>query len=616
MLHVLLTCLLPAFGAAVVLTPVVRRIAIGRQWVARPQKDRWHKKTTALMGGIAIYLAMSAPILWASDFSSIWTYVSKSGYEVETTSLAAIIFIGMSFLFLLGLFDDFRSIKPHSKLIGQILAASLVVFLGLRMHWFQSLTLDTMATIFWIVGITNAFNLIDNMDGLCAGVGAVTAFCLALLYQGINMEAMQVSLVMTGALAGFLIYNFNPAKIFMGDSGSLIIGFGISVVTLVYGNKTSSNHLAATAVPILLLLVPILDTTLVTIIRILSGRKASTGGRDHTSHRLVLMGFTERKSVLYLYLIAAISGLSAIYVSKSDTLSSPAAIIPVAIAIVLMGVYLSQLRVYPEKEFSRLRGRSFSPVLLELTYKRHIILVLLDFILIAFAYYLSYRLRFDSDEFAYYFPTFLRSLPVIIGCKIVVFFIYGIYRGLWRFISTNDVFHYMGACLLASLVSIAAVTLIYRFKDFSKGLFIIDWVLTTGLMLGVRGSFRFFLETQKRKTLTGDRVLIYGAGRGGELLLREILNNGDLRVKPVGFIDDDVLKHGKKIQGYTILGAFGDMAEIHAKHDLKGIIVSFNENRSRHKEIHASVKGFCRQHRLWLKQFKIDLKDVSTLQGD
>ena len=568
------------------------------------------------MGGIAIYLAMAIPILLVSDFQSIWTYVSKTSLDFETTSLAAVVFIGATFLFLLGLIDDFRTIKPHTKLIGQILAASLVVFLGFRLHWFHSMTLDTMATLFWVVGITNAFNLIDNMDGLCAGVGAVAAFCLAALFQGIDMAAYQVSLAMAGALTGFLIYNFNPAKIFMGDCGSLVIGFGISVVTLAFGNNTHSNQLARVAVPILLLLVPILDTTLVTIIRILSGRKASTGGRDHTSHRLVLMGFSERKSVLYLYLIGAISGLAAIYVSKSDTLSSPAAIIPVAIAFILMGVYLSQLRVYPEQEFSRLRDRSFTPVLLEITYKRQMVLVLLDFFLIAFAYYLSYRLRFDGAEFSKYFRIFLKSLPVIIGCKIVMFFLMGIYRGLWRYISTNDVFNYMRASLLASLVSIAAVTLIYRFKDFSKGLFVIDWVLTTGLLLGVRGSFRLFLETQKRKTLSGDKILIYGAGRGGELLLREILNNGDLNVKPVGFIDDNVLKHGKKIQGYGILGAFGDMAKIHAKHDLKGIIVSFNESQSRHKETHQAVRQFCQEHQLWLKQFKIDLRDVSTSGSD
>ena len=262
MFSVIFTNLVPSFILAVVITPVVRQIAIQREWVARPKEDRWHKNTTALMGGIAIYLAMAAPIYWASDFSSIWTYILKTSYDFETTSLASVIFLGTTFLFLLGLFDDFRNIKPHTKLIGQILAASLVVFLGFRLHWFDSMTLDTMATIFWIVGITNAFNLIDNMDGLCAGVGAVAAISLGLLYQGVDMEAYQVSLAMAGALMGFLIYNFNPAKIFMGDCGSLVIGFGISVITLAFGNKAPSNPVATVAVPILLLLVPIMDTTM------------------------------------------------------------------------------------------------------------------------------------------------------------------------------------------------------------------------------------------------------------------------------------------------------------------------------------------------------------------
>ena len=129
---------------------------------------------------------------------------------------------------------------------------------------------------------------------------------------------------------------------------------------------------------------PIFDTTLVTLIRLLSGRKASVGGKDHTSHRLVLMGFSEKKAVLFLYTVATVSGVSAMFVSTSDTLTSPAVIIPVALAIILMGIYLSQLRVYPEKEFSLLRDRSYTPILIELTYKRQLIQVLLDLCLIAF----------------------------------------------------------------------------------------------------------------------------------------------------------------------------------------------------------------------------------------
>jgi UDP-GlcNAc:undecaprenyl-phosphate GlcNAc-1-phosphate transferase len=610
MLTALFQNFFPSFILAALLTPVVRWAAIRYAWVAQPKSDRWHTRTTALMGGIAIYGAVAVPIFYLSDFSSVWKAIARSSPQAHSLLLGGVIFIGTSFLFLLGLVDDFRNIKPHTKLIGQILAASMVTFLGFRLNWFDSLTVDTMATLFWIVGITNAFNLIDNMDGLCAGVGAVAAFSFAALYSDAAREAFGISLVLAGAMAGFLLYNFNPAKIFMGDCGSLVIGFSISVLALFFNETGPTNPVAIVAVPILVLLVPILDTSLVTVIRILSGRKASTGGRDHTSHRLVLMGFSERKAVLMLYLTGAVAGLAAVYVSTSDSLSSPAVIIPVAIAILLMGVYLSQLRVYPEKEFSRLRGRSFTPVLMELTYKRHMMLVVLDFILIAFAYYLSYRLRFDGPQFPYYFQVFMKSLPIVIGCKIAVFYVMGIYRGIWGFISTSDVFVYMRACLVASLVTIAAVTFIYRFKDFSKGLFIIDWVLTLGLMLGARGSFRMFLETQKRQNLAGERVVIYGAGRGGELLLREIMNNHHLNLRPIGFIDDDPLKKGKKIQGYPIIGALADLDRIHAKHTLDGIVLSFNDRQGNDRSTHEAVKRFCRQNNLALKQFSIDIDEI------
>ena len=592
-------------------TPLVRMIALRRGWVARPKSDRWHKRTTALMGGIAIFGAFVLPVLLLSDFGSLGRFFTR-GNGAGPPSLAATLFCGAAFLFFIGLVDDFKEIKPHSKLIAQILAAAMVTFLGFRLQWFESLTLDTMATLFWIVGITNAFNLIDNMDGLCAGVGLVACLSLAALFRPLAPEAFFLSLALSASLAGFLIFNFNPAKIFMGDCGSLVIGFSISVLALYYVPAGSSSRLAGVAVPLLILLVPIMDTTLVTVIRILSGRKASTGGRDHTSHRLVLIGFSERSAVLFLYAVGAVAGLAANFVNRNDSMTSPMVIVPVGVAIVLMGVYLAQLRIYPEKEFSTLRNRSFTPVLLELTYKRQLLLVALDFVLVAFAYYLSYRLRFSGPDFVHYFKIFLRSLPIIIGCKLTVFFVLGVYRGMWGYISTSDVVLYVGASLAGTLFSIAAVTFIYRFEDFSKGIFLIDWILTTGLLLGVRGSFRVFLETQKRKTLEGDKVVIYGAGRGGELLLREILNNRNLHVIPIGFIDDDMLKTGKNIQGFPILGTFADMAQLHRKYRLSGILISFNDANGHSDAPLADLKAFCRTNGLFLKRFKLDLQNITV----
>ncbi|MBF0120483.1 MAG: glycosyl transferase [Desulfobacterales bacterium] len=576
------------------ITPFVRYIAGQKGWVAQPRKDRWHKKPTALMGGIAIYIAISLPLFF------LCLTTSGSVYPVAWS--------GITLLFILGVLDDFIRLKPQSKLIGQILVASMVTFFNFRFHWFNSLTIDTIITIVWIVGVTNALNLIDNMDGLCAGVGFISGFCLSLLYMGNFPEPLILALILAGATLAFLFFNFNPASIFMGDCGSLIIGFTLSFLTLIYpAHAKNINPISMYAVPLLILLVPIFDTTLVTLIRLLSGRKASQGGRDHTSHRLVLMGFSEKKAVSFLYGITLISGVSSVFVSKSDSLTSPAVIIPVFLSIILMGVYLSQIRVYPEKEFSVLRDKSYTPILIELTYKRQLLLVILDFCIISFAYYLSYRLRFDSNAFPFYFKVFLRSLPAIIACKFIAFFVIGIYRGIWTFLSSNDGFVYLKASFAATVLSVVCVTFIYRFQSFSKGIFLIDFLLTTGFILFSRFSFRFFDETIKRRTLSGDLVLIYGAGRGGEILLREILNNKSLNIKPLGFIDDNTLKVGKSIYGYSVMGTFNDIEAIHKKNNISGILISFHDKDN---DRFDKIKLFCKENELFLKCFSVHLEEI------
>ena len=605
--------LLAAFVLGIVLTPVVRQIAIKRKWMAVPKSDRWHQNTTALMGGIAIYISLIIPLLFISDAYSflkeiIFNPQIQFGSDqnvLPPVSLAVL--VGATFLFGLGLVDDLTGIKPQTKLIGQIIVALLGVFLGFRLGWFNSLTLDTFVTVFWIVGITNAFNLLDNMDGLCAGIGGICSLILILLFSNKMPEAYQIALIMTGALFAFLVYNFNPASIFMGDCGSLPVGFVISILALYYSQSVAQNPLSSITVPILLVLVPVMDTTLVTFIRILSGRKASMGGRDHTSHRLVLIGMSEKRAAITLYGIGLVSGLAAVFVSRYDTLTSPTVIIPVFFSFLIMGIYLAQLRVYPEKEFSRLRNHNFSAILYDLTYKRQVLIILLDFCLIAFSYYLSYRLRFDSKRFPLFFTSYLQSVPIVIGCKLIVLYLVGIYKGFWDFISTNDTYQCIKASVLGSLLSVVAVTFIYRFQSFSKGVFVIDFFLTTCFLLAARGSFRMFTEGIKRRTLNGEKILIYGAGRGGELLLREILNNNALSVFPVGFIDDDPLKLGKKLQGYPVLGSIEDIDTLQKKYNLNGILVSFNANGN-HK--YERIIEFGKRHGLFVKQFQIQINTL------
>jgi UDP-GlcNAc:undecaprenyl-phosphate GlcNAc-1-phosphate transferase len=577
--------------------------------MAKPVKERWHKRPTALLGGIAIYVGMAVPLFLTTDFTTLILYAHQYPNHPAPPSVGAVVWIGVSFLFILGLLDDCIDLKPHTKLVGQILVASMAAFLGFRLHWFVSLTLDTMVTIFWVVGITNAFNLIDNMDGLCAGVGAICALMLALIFYGYSSEAVHVALILAGALGAFLIYNFNPASIFMGDCGSLGIGFTLAMLSLFYSEAGAPNAVAVYVVPVMVLVVPLMDTTMVTLIRLLSGRKASVGGSDHTSHRLVLMGLNEKNAVVFLLCIGLVSGLAALFVSRTDTLTSPSVIIPVAVSCLLMGVYLAQIRVYTKKEFSLLRGKVYTPILLELTYKRQIILVLLDLGLIAFSYYLSYRLRFDDKDFVYYFKVFSKSLPAVIACKFIAFFGLKIYRSIWSYTSTTDVLGYLKASTIATLLSLSAVVCLFGLQCFPKGIFLIDWLLTTGFILGTRGSFRFFLETLKRRTLSGSSVIIYGAGRGGEILVREILNNKQLNMKPVCFVDDDNLKIGKKLQGLSISGGFSDLDVLCKKYSVNGLLISF---RMKNADKLLEIKRQCRQNKLFLKRFSICFEDIDT----
>ncbi|RTZ97012.1 MAG: glycosyl transferase [Deltaproteobacteria bacterium] len=597
-----------AFVLCLILTPAVRYVARANGGMAQPVSERWHTKPTALFGGIAIYFSIVLPLLFVTDLSTLWTYLNNHSAASQRVPDNAMLLAGATFLFVLGIIDDLFSIKPHAKLMGQILAASLVVFFGFRLHWFSSLTLDTMITMVWIVGVTNAFNLLDNMDGLCAGIGLICAATLAVILAPLYPGAVIAPAVLAAVMAGFLVYNFNPASIFMGDCGSLVIGFSISLFGLSFTSHHPSAHpLSIYIVPVLVILVPLLDTTMVTMVRLLSGRRASTGGRDHTSHRLVLMGFTERGAVLSLYVIGIISGLAAVFVTRSDSMTSPTVTIPLLLSVILMGVYLSQLRVYPEKEFSMLRGRTFTPVLIELTYKRQLVLTLLDFGLIAFAYYLSYRLRFDAIVFGFYFDIFLKSLPAVIICKLVVFYFSGVYRNILGHMSSDDVGVYLKASTLATLLVVAVIAYFYRFKDFSKGIFLIDWLLTTLALLGTRGFFRLSGDLMKRKTLSGETTIIYGAGRGGEILLKEILNNKALQLKPVGFIDDDTIKTGKKLQGYPILGTYSDLPEIITRYPVTTLLVSFSDYQAKNA---SRVKRFCRKNDLKLKQFRVQIQPV------
>jgi UDP-GlcNAc:undecaprenyl-phosphate GlcNAc-1-phosphate transferase len=593
-----------SLGLALALTPVVR--ALARRWgfVAKPKVDRWHKNPTAMMGGVGIWLAV------------IGTYLIL----VPHTQQGWVVVGAASFLFLVGLVDDWLHVKPYQKLIGQVVGAAIVVNYGLVLPWTRSLPVNMLITIFWLIGITNAINLLDNMDGLATGIAAIASCFLTYNFLSGNhtTEAMMMA-VFAAALLGFLVYNSNPASIFMGDSGSMFIGFFLAGAALVnVAGGRSRSFVPVLAVPILVLFIPIFDTTFVTILRKLSGRAASQGGRDHTSHRLVALGMSERRAVWMLYGLAGLSGLLAIMVSQvrrdGSALLKPdvslALLAGFTLGLTLLGVYLAGVKGYDEE--ADVRAASDKPLfafLVDLSYKRRIFEVLLDVVLIVLAYWSAYAIKFEPFSDSPAWKLFLRTLPVLVVVRLAAFLFFGVYRGIWRYTSIDDLMAFAKAVAAGSLISMAIVLFKFRFQGFSRAIFVIDALVMLMLLAGSRVAFRFF--RQVLPTAGGSkhrRALIYGAGDAGELLLRELLNNRDLSYKPIGFIDDDPKKQGKVIHGFRVFGGNGMLGKIVSDHKIEQLLIStprISETRL------AEIVRECEVHSVELKRMSIRIESVS-----
>jgi UDP-N-acetylmuramyl pentapeptide phosphotransferase/UDP-N-acetylglucosamine-1-phosphate transferase len=257
------------------LTALLIKVATLRGWVVIPSQNRWNKRTVAQFGGGPVLLTFWGVVMLA-----------PGSHQLAAVLLAT---VAMS---LLGLIDDIKGLGPKPKLMVEVLSAFAVVYSGIVLPISAIPILNIGLTVLWIVTITNAFNIIDNMDGLAAGTAIIALSAIALL-AGVNTPFGIASLLLMISLAGFFIFNLNPARIFMGDLGALPIGFFLACGAAVAGANVPRRG-AAVAVPCMLLAMPLFDVLLVSITRRLKGRAISLGARDHSSHRLVFLGVTER----------------------------------------------------------------------------------------------------------------------------------------------------------------------------------------------------------------------------------------------------------------------------------------------------------------------------------
>ena len=503
------------------------------------------------------------------------------------------------------------SLKASTKLIVQIIVASAFLFFGYRLHWTDSMIFDAMFTLFWVVGITNGLNLLDNMDGLCAGITLIAGtFLLAALFsQGGATPPALLLATLLGATTGFLFYNFHPASIFMGDTGSLFLGINLAALTLIarQSGMQTSGVLSVFAGPVLLLLVPIFDTTFVTVMRLLSGRRPSQGGRDHSSHRLVAIGLAEPTAVAVLWGLAICGGglAFALQLNHLSWTGVPALIF--LIAMIIFAVYLARIRVYDDATFADVEGKSVTPLFADFMYKRRVAEVLLDFCLVPVAYYSAYRLRFEGELLLTNYQLFLHSLPVVLASQLIALFVVGGYRGTWRHFGMMDAVVFAKGVILGTVLSMLVILFAYHFNDYSRSVFVIYAALLMLLLAGSRASFRLVSEFIDRRRPSGQRCVIYGTSGASVATIREAFREQPLRI--IGFADDDPRQLHSRVSGYSVIGGFPALLAIIETGEVECVILN---TRVADVERLQQLDRTCREHDVELVRLQLNLKPFTV----
>ena len=324
--------LLVAFVVAAAVTPAAIKIApkIGAMDIPKDER-RMHKKPMPRFGGIAIYLGIMVALV-------IFALKDKGVTSVMT---------GCTLIYMLGLIDDLKDLKPLVKLCGQIVCATVVYIMGVRIEFITNyfgpgnMAFGDVAcfiiTVLWLIAITNAVNLIDGLDGLAAGIAAISALCIGYVaYIHGQYVPTLAMMAIAGAALGFLPYNFNPAKIFMGDSGSELLGFSIAAVSIL--GTVKSATIVVVIIPALVLGLPIFDTVMAILRRLAKHQSIGTADKDHLHHRIMKAGFGQKRAVMILYCISGIMGIVAVLYSRGLTVEYLGL---TAVAIMLIYVLLS-----------------------------------------------------------------------------------------------------------------------------------------------------------------------------------------------------------------------------------------------------------------------------------
>ena len=605
---------------SLLITPWVIWFATRLGAMDQPNPRKIHTYPIPRLGGVAIYASffLSVGLLNLID-PDLHRLISLAPTKGVMLTIGLVLILG------LGIFDDLRPRTPTQKLIVQLIAGTSVYLAGFGISSISDPLgggllnlgiLEYPATLLWIVGITNAFNLIDGLDGLAAGVAGIACFAIwgiSLLTN--DMSTAMLVLILAGAVVGFLRYNFVPARIFLGDSGSLFLGFALAVFSM--RSSTKGTTALAILVPILSLGLPIMDTLLSMLRRLLRSllpeqaksksfirRLGSIFMPDtqHIHHQLMARGLSHRKVVLLLYLVSCAFAIGAFSITIADNISASLILVAVILATII-GV--RQLRY---KEMSVLKNGVFLPIYEWPLMNRSLFQGFLNLAFILIAYGTAYRLVYRGNLPLLLQENLFVTLAFVCVIKLAVFYFSGLYNGSFRHLGIGDVLKILKAVAIAVTISTVVLALLpHPWKVFDLSVAILDFYLLLSLILSARISFQVLNYLFRQDHTGGKQVIIYGADAIGILTLQRILADRTLNLNPVGFLDESPQLEGKRLHGYPIYGGHWKLQRLLKKMKIEEVLLSSDGMKP---EVLNRLKQLARTHGFAIRRFETCLEEV------
>ena len=622
MLKIYLICLFLPICISLTLTPFAIRFAKYIGAIDKPDERKIHKSPIPRMGGLAPFISFLATITiiyFLFPASKLTTYMSSLNWMIAASSLFIIL--------LLGICDDIWVLRPGKKFFVQLVAGSLVYFAGFR---FSSFTLPFSSniielgalsyplTVIWVIGITNAFNLIDGLDGLASGIAIIscsTVSAIAILHHDVTITIISVALA--GSLIGFLKYNFNPAKIFLGDSGSLFLGFTLAFLSLQSSTKGSTAF--SILIPVLALGVPVIDTLMAMLRRMLNwflpeqSLKPSIisrlhsmflPDRRHIHHQLLAQGFSQREAVMVLYLVSCAFGMCAFFVT-AGSINSSFIVIGVGIFAAIAAKKLGY------REMSVIRNGILLKVYCFTFLKHSIIQIFLDAFSVLIAFFISVWLISPANLFNKGLRYLAYSLVVIGTTQLFAFVLGGLYKHTTPLLGLGDFMQIIKSTFIAVMIT-AGILSIFPLISILTHLALVvmlDFYFLVTLIVGSRITFHTLNYIFNRESSKGKKILIYGADYKGLIALQVLLNNKGNEINPVGFLDDDPALEGKYLNGYPIFGSHWRLVRMLRKNIVDEIIVA---NEEINLNVFGRIKKIAGQFNIPVRISNLEFRSVNS----